>query len=353
VRRENTQVVPLGKMNVGGHNPIWVEAMGRQHPKNVERCLAEITLAQEAGCEIFRLAVPDEDALQGLARMKPHLDIPLIADVHFRLDLGIQAALLGVEAIRINPGTIGKKEHLAQLVEVLRSWNTTLRLGANTGSLPPRWKKTDRVKALLESLREIVHFFEQKGVTKIILSAKSTEIEETILIYEQLSTSFPYPLHIGLTEAGSGVEGIIKSSIALGILLREGIGNNIRVSLTASTPILETKVAWSILESLKLRHRNIEIISCPTCARKRGNVVSLVQELKKRTKHMEIKKPVKIAIMGCEVNGPGEAKEADWGIALSKGEKAVLFAKGEIVTVVSQKEALTKLLERAIPSIIE
>jgi (E)-4-hydroxy-3-methylbut-2-enyl-diphosphate synthase len=346
MRREETREVPLGRIKVGGKNPVWVEAMGREHPAMVEKCVREITMAEKAGCEIFRLAIPDQRALEGLKEVRKYAHLPLVADVHFDLRLGIEAARFGIEAIRINPGTIGRKADFEELLETLKSTGTTLRLGANTGSIPSRLRGQDRIKALFESMVNSVEVIERKGIKNIILSAKSTEVEETISIYEKLSATFTYPLHVGLTEAGSGIEGIIKSTVALGILLRTGIGNNIRVSLTSSSPVLETKVAWTLLESMGLRYRNIQIISCPTCARKRGNVVSLVHEFKKATEGFRPGLPLKVAIMGCEVNGPGEAKEADWGLALSKNHRAALFAKGEVVEVVSQEMALRKLLEK-------
>lgn len=346
MRREETKEVPLGKIKVGGKNPIWVEAMGRTHPARVRECIQEIRRSEEAGCELFRIAIPDQEALEGLREVKKYVSLPLIADIHFRLKLGVKAILQGVEAIRINPGTIGNKEDLKELLEVAKSRNTAFRLGANTGSLPSRFRKKDRVEALFGSIGESVGLLEKEGITNIILSAKSTDVEETITIYERLSSTFPYPLHVGLTEAGSGIEGITKSAIALGVLLREGIGNNIRVSLTSSQPILETKVAWALLESLGLRYRNIQIISCPTCARRRGNVVSLVQKLKREMSGFCSGRPLRIAIMGCEVNGPGEAKEVDLGLALSKDHKAVFFAQGKITEVIPQNIALAKLLRK-------
>ncbi|MGC8778835.1 MAG: flavodoxin-dependent (E)-4-hydroxy-3-methylbut-2-enyl-diphosphate synthase, partial [Candidatus Caldatribacteriaceae bacterium] len=262
------------------------------------------------------------------------------------IGIGSELARLGIEAIRINPGTMGRKADFEEFLEIVKSTGTAVRLGANTGSLPPRFRAKDRVKALFDSIEESVELAERKGVKNIILSAKSTDTEETIAIYQKLSTAFSYPLHIGLTEAGGGIEGITKSSVALGILLREGIGNNIRISLTSSQPVLETRVAWALLESLGLRYRNIQIISCPTCARRRGNVVSLVHELKRATGGLQSEKPLKVAVMGCEVNGPGEAKEADLGLALSKNHQAVLFVKGEIVEITPQEMALRKLLQR-------
>ncbi len=353
MKRENTWEVPLGKIKVGGTNPIWVEAMGRESPAKVSESIREIKEAQEEGCEIFRLAVPDEESLFGLSQIKKQVDLPLIADVHFRLDLGVKAAQLGIDAVRVNPGTVGNQEKLEELIKILQDKNLTLRLGANTGSIPPRYRKKNRVEALFDSLKELLAIPEKFNFRNIILSAKSTDVEETIAIYDKLSQAFFYPLHVGLTEAGEGEEGIVKSSIALGIILREGIGNNIRVSLTAPTPVLETRIAWSILEALKLRSRGLEIISCPTCARRKGDVVMLTRHFKQKVKERKIKMVGKVAIMGCEVNGPGEAKEADWGIAFATKGRALLFSRGERIKLVKQEEAEEELINLIIKEMEE
>ncbi|MGB4411147.1 MAG: flavodoxin-dependent (E)-4-hydroxy-3-methylbut-2-enyl-diphosphate synthase [Atribacterales bacterium] len=344
MRRENTKEIPLGKIKVGGKNPIWVEAMGRENPAKIRESIREIREAQEEGCEIFRLAVPDEESLFGLSQIKKQVDLPLIADVHFNLELGIKAVQLGIDAVRVNPGTAGNKEKLEELIKVLHDKNLALRIGANTGSLPLHYREKNRVEALFDSVEELISITEKNNFRNIILSAKSTDIEETIAIYDKLSRAFSYPLHVGLTEAGEGEEGIVKSSIALGIILREGIGNNIRVSLTAPDPVSETRVAWSILEALKLRSKGLEIISCPTCARRKGDVVALTRDFKRKVKERKIKIVGKVAIMGCEVNGPGEAREADWGLAFAPRGKALLFSRGERIKMVKQEEAEEELI---------
>ncbi|HXL01594.1 MAG TPA: flavodoxin-dependent (E)-4-hydroxy-3-methylbut-2-enyl-diphosphate synthase [Candidatus Atribacteria bacterium] len=353
MKRENTREVSLGKIKVGGKNPIWVEAMGRESPAKVKESIEEIEKVIEEDCEIFRLAVPDEESLLGLLEIKRRIDIPLIADVHFNLDLGIKAAQLGIDAVRVNPGTAGNKKKLGELIKILQDKNLALRIGANTGSLPLHYRGKNRVEALFGSLEELVSIPEKNNFKNIILSAKSTDVEETIIIYEKLSRAFPYPLHVGLTEAGEGGEGIVKSSIALGIILREGIGNNIRVSLTATDPVLETRVAWSILEVLKLRSKGLEIISCPTCARRKGDVVALTRDFKQKVRERKIKIVGKVAIMGCEVNGPGEAKEADWGLAFAPQEKALLFSRGERIKIVRQEEAEEELISLIIKEMEE
>uniref|UniRef100_A0A7V3YHN8 4-hydroxy-3-methylbut-2-en-1-yl diphosphate synthase (flavodoxin) n=1 Tax=Candidatus Caldatribacterium californiense TaxID=1454726 RepID=A0A7V3YHN8_9BACT len=349
MKRRRTQEVPLGSLTVGGDSPVWVEAMGRKHPGEWMSCLREIEEAFSQGCEIFRVAVFDDCGVSGLREIKKRSrDLPLVADIHFTLQLAFQAVEAGVDAIRINPGTARDVGLLESLIDFARDRGVTLRIGANTGSLPPSLRGKKRSEALVESVGLCVDLAEKKNMRRLILSAKSPDIEETIEVYRRLSRIFPYPLHIGLTEAGGGLEGIVKSSVALGVLLAEGIGDTLRVSLTSQSPVLEVKVGWEILEALNIRSRGVTVISCPTCARVRGNVVSCVQRFRRAIAPLEKvarKTPLKVAIMGCEVNGPGEAREADFGLALSSGGKAVLFARGMVTAVVPQEEALEKLVD--------
>lgn len=344
MKRRKTQEVPLGSLIVGGGHPIWVEAMGRKHPGDWKACLREIDQAFSKGCEIFRIAVFDEEGVAGLREIrKKRQNLPLVADIHFTVQLAFQAIEVGVDAIRINPGTVPNQLVLERLIEFARDRGVVLRIGANAGSLPHVFRGKERSQALFESIAECVNLAEKKGMKHLILSAKSSSVEETVTVYRKLHENFSYPLHIGLTEAGSGIEGIVKSSVALGILLEEGIGDTLRVSLTSKNPVLEVAVGWEILKALGLRSRGVRIVSCPTCARVRGDVVSFVREFRKAIAPFEEALELTVAIMGCEVNGPGEAKEADFGLALSAGGKAVLFARGEIVAVVSQKEGIDRL----------
>ncbi|MGQ9622651.1 MAG: flavodoxin-dependent (E)-4-hydroxy-3-methylbut-2-enyl-diphosphate synthase [Candidatus Caldatribacteriaceae bacterium] len=347
MRRKRTREVPLGSLVVGGEHPIWVEAMGRTHPGEWKRCLEEMEKAASSGCEIFRVAVFDEKAVEGLKVIKGQKrGIPLVADIHFDLSFALSAIKAGVDAVRINPGTAKNKSVVKSLINLARERNVVLRLGANTGSLPSYLKGEKRSDALFESVGEYVELARAQGMENLILSAKSTEVEETVEVYRRLSEAFPYPLHIGLTEAGGGIQGIVKSAVAIGILLFEGIGDTLRVSLTSRSPVLEAEVAWKILESLGIRSKDVTLISCPTCARRRGDVVSFVQRFRQKMAGFKVPEGVaiKVAIMGCEVNGPGEAKEADFGLALSKDGKAVLFARGSVLEVVSQEEGVEKLL---------
>ncbi|NLJ50217.1 MAG: flavodoxin-dependent (E)-4-hydroxy-3-methylbut-2-enyl-diphosphate synthase [Candidatus Atribacteria bacterium] len=344
MKREKTLQVNLGSVAIGGDSSVSVESMGRIHPGRVEECLNEIRAAALAGSDCFRIAVPDEKALSGLIQLKKHSPLPLIADIHFSPALALKAAQAGIDGIRINPGTWKNRFQFHQLIDILKTGNGVLRLGANTGSLPSHLQKKGRVEALLDSIIETLEVPQKKNFNRIILSAKSTDIEETIEIYERLAEVFSYPLHVGLTEAGEGIEGIIKSTIALGTILRKGIGNNLRVSLTSPNPVLESQVAVQILRGVGLRQKGIEVISCPTCARTRGDVVSFVKEIKEAIQLISSPSPLKLAIMGCEVNGPGEAKEADLGLAFGKST-ALLFVRGKVMKTIHQQDALPELIK--------
>ncbi|MCS7241404.1 MAG: flavodoxin-dependent (E)-4-hydroxy-3-methylbut-2-enyl-diphosphate synthase [Candidatus Caldatribacterium sp.] len=343
--RRRTREVPLGPLTVGGEHPIWVEAMGRKHPGDWRACLEEVDQAFSRGCEIFRIAVFDEEGIEGLREIRRRRrDFPLVADIHFNAQFAFRAVEVGVDAVRVNPGTFPNRRMLESLIEVARDRGVTLRIGANVGSLPFALRGKEKSEALFESVAECVNLAEQKGMEYLILSAKSSDIGETVAVYRKLSEHFPYPLHIGLTEAGSGVAGIVKSSVALGILLAEGIGDTIRVSLTSRSPILEIEVGWEILKALGVRSRGIRLVSCPTCARARGDVVSFVREFQRAIATLKGVLELTVAIMGCEVNGPGEAREADFGLALSVGGRAVLFARGEVIAVVPQEGAIARLV---------
>lgn len=345
MKREKTLQVYLGSIAIGGCSPVSVESMGRVYPGRVEESLNEIHAAALVGSDCFRIAVPDEGALSGIIQLKKHSPLPLIADIHFSPVIALKAAQAGIDGIRVNPGTWKNQLQYHQLIERLQAGNGVLRLGANTGSLPSHLQKKGRVEALLDSIIEMLEVPQKKDFHRIILSAKSTDINETIEVYERLADTFSYPLHVGLTEAGEGFEGIIKSTIALGTILQKGIGNNIRVSLTSPNPILETQVAVEILRGVGLRQKGIEVISCPTCARTRGDVVSFVKEIKEVIRLISSPSPLKLAIMGCEVNGPGEAKEADLGIAFGKST-ALFFVRGKVIKTVHQQDALPELIKQ-------
>ncbi|HSV31241.1 MAG TPA: (E)-4-hydroxy-3-methylbut-2-enyl-diphosphate synthase [Atribacteraceae bacterium] len=344
MKRQDTHVVALGNITVGGESPVSIEAMGRSHPAHIQKTLREIRRSVREGCEIFRLAVPDREALEGLKILHPKSPLPLIADIHFIPELAWDAVRAGIDGVRINPGTFRNQEKYINLVEMLKDSQTVLRLGANAGSLPAALQKESRVKALFEIIATYLEVPRKKNFHRVILSAKSSDIEETIETNHLLSEAFPYPLHIGLTEAGEGEEGIIKSTLGVGILLREEIGNTIRISLTSNDPVLETRAASILLKTLGLKNEGIEIISCPTCARKMGDVVSLVRILKKKLARYKVNRNIRIAVMGCEVNGPGEAREADFGLALAKGT-AVLFSHGKVIGTVHRDRAIDVFLD--------
>ncbi len=347
MKRHDTAEVFLGKLGVGGSHPVSVEAMGRTHPSRYRDTLDEIRLAQEAGCEIFRLAIPDEESLEGLKKITAESPLPLVADIHFAPQLALSAAGSGVGAVRVNPGTMGERAQYRELVLRLADYGCVLRLGANAASLPKAFQKMKPSQALVCCIAEWLEEPLKLSFHNIILSAKSSSIEVNEEASRNLSHSFPYPIHIGLTEAGEGTDGIIQSTLGIGMLLREGIGNTIRVSLTSSSPVLETQVGVGILNALGLRRRGFQIISCPTCARKKGDVVLLVCELKKRLGKLKQTVPLTVAVMGCEVNGPGEAREADVGLAFGR-ERAVIFSRGVVVETVPHREGMEALLESII-----
>ncbi|QPM69282.1 flavodoxin-dependent (E)-4-hydroxy-3-methylbut-2-enyl-diphosphate synthase [Atribacter laminatus] len=345
MKREKTFQVFLGSLAIGGRSSVSVESMGRVYPGRVDECLNEICAAAAAGSDCFRIAVPDEGALSGIIQLKKHSPLPLVADIHFSPIIALKAVEAGIDGIRVNPGTWKNRLQYQQLIERMKARNGVLRLGANTGSLPSHLQKKGRVEALLDSIIEMIEIPQKNDFHRIILSAKSTDINETIEIYERLADAFSYPLHVGLTEAGEGFEGIIKSTIALSTILQKGIGNNIRVSLTSPNPVLESQVAVQILQGVGLRQKGIEVISCPTCARTRGDVVSFVREIKEAVQMISSPFPIKLAIMGCEVNGPGEAKEADLGLAFGKST-ALLFVQGKVVKTMHQQDALSELVKQ-------
>ncbi len=344
MRRQETLTITLGRVEVGGNHSVSVEAMGRVHPSRYEEALQEIEAAEEAGCEIFRLAVPDVDALEGLKKIKQKTQVPLVADIHFSPRLALAVCESGVEAIRVNPGTMGSKNQYRELLLRLEDNGCVLRLGANAASLPKTYHHMKPAEALFLCISEWLEEPQKLSFHNIILSAKSSSLEANEESARKLSRFFPYPLHLGLTEAGEGVSGIVKSTLGIGSLLREGIGNTIRVSLTSINPVLETQVGVSILNVLGLRKQGLEIISCPTCARKKGDVVLFVCELKKRLGGLKQTKPLTVAVMGCEVNGPGEAREADVGLAFGR-ERAVIFSKGIVERTVPHREGVEALLE--------
>jgi (E)-4-hydroxy-3-methylbut-2-enyl-diphosphate synthase len=344
VARKNTKTIYVGKVPIGGENPIVVQSMTKTDTADVESTLRQIKSLESSGCEIIRLAVPNINAAKSLAKIKKSIRIPMIADIHFNWRLALEAIEQGVDGLRINPGNIGTKWKTKEVVTAAKERGIPIRIGVNAGSLEKELLKKyghPKPEALVESAGRHIQILEELNFTNIKVSLKASEVLKTVEAYRLFSERYNYPLHIGISEAGPPSRGIIKSSVGLGILLSEGIGDTIRVSLTAE-PEEEVRVAYEILKSLGLRKKGIDIISCPTCGRCKIDIKGLATEVEYRLR--EIDKPITVAVMGCIVNGPGEAREADFGIAGGKG-RGILFKKGKILRTVKEEELLDALLK--------
>lgn len=340
--RRKTNQVWVGSVPVGGEAPISVQSMTNTDTRNVPQTVKQIKELEEIGCEIVRVAVPDQEAALALGNIKKQISIPLVADIHFNYKLALQALEMGVDALRINPGNIGEKNRVKTVIQAAKERKVPIRIGVNAGSLEKHLlTKYDgpTAQALVDSALGHVSILEEENFSDIVISVKASDVVTTLQAYQLLSARTDYPLHLGVTEAGTVWSGSIKSSIGIGALLAQGIGDTIRVSLTGS-PLEEIKVGYQILKALGLREKGPEIISCPTCGRCQVDLIPLAEEIEKRCQ--SITKPLKVAIMGCVVNGPGEAKEADIGIAGGKGE-GLLFKKGQIVRKVPAHQLIDTL----------
>ena len=343
MKRKITKKISIGKVPIGGGSPIIVQSMLKTHPENPQETLNQAMALKKAGCELIRIALPQEETCNIIPFLKRGIDIPLIGDIHFNHKIAIKAMELGIDAIRINPGTINNVRKVKEIVLVAKETGTPIRIGMNTGSIEKRiLKKYSRpcADAMVESALYYVNFFEDLGWRELKVSLKASDIYQTVDAYKKFSEQSDYPLHIGITEAGPIFSGVIKSSIGIGILLYEGIGDTIRVSLTGN-PVYEVTAAYHILRDLGLRKRGINIISCPTCGRCKTNIFDIVADFEKEVDHFETN--LNVAIMGCEVNGPGEAKEADIGIAFG-AHKAVMFSRGTIIKTGIPKEMAKNIL---------
>ncbi len=339
-KRSKTRVVSVGGVKIGGGNPIVVQSMTDTSPEDVKETLIEIRRLKNAGAELVRVAIPDKKSLEYFERITQNSPLPVIADIHFNPELAIEAMKRGAKKIRINPGNITNRNAVKRIINEARARDIPIRIGVNSGSLEKKFLKKYKhptPEAMVESLADTVEFFEKHRFYDIVLSAKSTDPVINIEANRMLSKIFPYPIHIGLTEAGLLPEGAVWSAVALSPLLLEGIGDTIRISITGD-PVREVDIAYEILSSLGLRRKRLRIIACPVCGRAEIDVEKLANEVKKRTESIK-DKPLKIAVMGCVVNGPGEAKEADYGIAGGKG-KGAIFKKGKIIKKSVKEEKL-------------
>ncbi|HPD60371.1 MAG TPA: flavodoxin-dependent (E)-4-hydroxy-3-methylbut-2-enyl-diphosphate synthase [Thermodesulfobacteriota bacterium] len=344
MKRHPTKIITIGNIKVGGRAPISVQSMTKTDTRDAAATISQIQELEEAGCEIIRVAVPDKTAAQQLEKIKNHTAIPLIADIHFNHRLALTAIDAGVDGLRINPGNIGEKRKVAEVVKKASSRSVPIRIGVNAGSLEKDLLKKyghPSPPALVASALRNIKLLESFDFDLIKVSLKASDVLSTVKAYRLIASKTHYPLHLGVTEAGPLLRGTIKSSLGMGILLAEGIGDTIRVSLTAP-PLEEVKVGYAILQALKLRRFGPEIISCPTCGRCEVNIEGTVKELENRISHL--KKSITIAVMGCAVNGPGEAREADIGIAGGKGS-GLLFKKGKPLGKVPAQDLVDRLIE--------
>lgn len=343
--RTNTHQVSIGNVMVGGGAPVAVQSMLSCPTTETETCLAQIDRLQENGCEIVRVAIPNKDALESFGRICSLSPLPVVADIHFDYRLGLEAVKRGAAKLRINPGNIGSIDHVDALIDTAGTAGIPIRIGVNAGSLASEYREqvdTPLAVRLSASAVAFVEHFISRGFGDVVVSAKAHDVMTTVETYRRLSEALPeIPLHLGITEAGTLQQGTVKSAVGLGVLLMEGIGDTMRVSLTAPVEE-EVRVAWEILAALGLRRRSPELVSCPTCGRCQVDMVSIANEVSDRLQSVD--KPLKIAVMGCVVNGPGEAADADIGVACGK-DAGVIFANGKKLRKVPESEIIEALFE--------
>lgn len=342
ITRRSSKQIQIGDVKIGGGAPISVQSMCNTDTRDVEATVSQIKQLQEAGCELVRLAVLNKDAAATIKEIKKQVTIPLIADIHFDYRLAIQCIENGIDALRLNPGNIGREENVKKVVALAKTNNIPIRIGINAGSLDKNIAALDLPlhEKMVKSAMQHIAILEDNGFDKIKISLKSSSVVTTIEAYRLMAQKVDYPLHLGLTESGTLNGGLVKSAIGIGTLLAEGIGDTIRVSLTEN-PVEEVYAGYSILKSLEIRQHGVNFISCPTCGRCRIDLIGLAKKVENALKN--VNKPITVAVMGCPVNGPGEAKHADYGVAGAIGE-GYIFKKGEIIKRVAEKDILNELL---------
>lgn len=347
MNRKTTKSVKVGGVTIGGGAPVVVQSMTNTDTRNVSETLKQIHALSQAGCEVVRLAVLDRDAADALKEISLRSDLPVIADIHFDYQLALLAIEQGVHGLRLNPGNIGARWKVQEVVRACKEREIPIRIGVNAGSLEKEiLEKYQGVTAegMVESALGHIRLLEEEGYDKIKVSLKASHVPLMLKAYRQISETVDYPLHIGVTEAGTVRSGLVKSAVGIGSLLAEGIGDTLRVSLTGD-PVKEIPVALEILRVLGLRERGVELISCPTCGRTQVNLAELAENVEERLSQLpSLDRPLKVAVMGCAVNGPGEAREADFGIAGGKG-MGLLFRKGEIIARLPEEDLLPALLK--------
>ena len=345
MERRNTRQVMVGNVPIGGGAPIVVQSMTNTRTQDVDATVGQIAGLAEAGCEVVRVAIPDRDAVEAFREIKQQTCVPLVADVHFDYKLALGAIESGADKLRINPGNIGSKQRVEAVVRSAKERRIPIRIGVNAGSIERRLFQRyggPTHEALVESALSHVVLLERLGFEDIVLSLKASDVPVTLAAYRAIAQKVDYPLHVGITEAGTVRSGTVRSAVGIGALLAWGIGDTIRVSL-AGDPVEEIAVAYEILKSLHLRSRGPTVIACPTCSRTEIDLVAIANEVERRTAHL--KAPLRIAVMGCAVNGPGEAREADIGVAGGKGA-GLIFRHGETVRRVKEANIVDALMEQ-------
>ena len=348
-RRKTRQII-IGNVKIGSNSPISIQSMTNTDTADVKATINQIKALERAGCEIVRVAVPNMEAAEAVGKIKKSINIPLIADIHFDYRLALKVIDKGVDGLRLNPGNIGDKERIKTVVKAAREKKIPIRIGVNAGSLEKDILEKyghPTPEAMVESAMRHIKFLEDLDFHEIKVSLKASDVWKTIDAYRLLAKKVDYPFHIGITEAGTIFSGTVKSAAGLGVLLSEGIGDTLRVSLTGD-PVEEVRIGWEILKAMKLRERGVNIISCPTCGRIKLDIITLANEIEKRLSH--ITKPINIAVMGCVVNGPGEAIESDIGIAGGDGV-GMLYMKGKPAKKVKEKdivEAIVREVEKGV-----
>ena len=345
ILRRKTKIVKVGKVNVGGENPISVQSMTNTLTKDIKNTIKQIQEISKAGADIVRVSCPDQESSKALKEIVKHIDIPVVADIHFHYKRAIEAAENGADCLRINPGNIGSTSKIKEVIEAAKSNNCSIRIGVNAGSLEKdilEKYKEPCPEALVESAMRNIKIIEDLNFSNFKVSVKSSDVFLSVKSYKQLSKQTDYPLHLGITEAGSYIPGSIKSAIGLGNLLMEGVGDTIRVSLS-DDPVQEVKIGNEILKSIGLRNRGVKIISCPSCARQGFKVIDTVKLLEEKLSH--IKEPITLSIIGCVVNGPGEAALTDIGITGGGKESNMLYLNGVQTEKLSNNEIISKVID--------
>lgn len=343
IKRKQTRVIKVGNVMIGGNYPVVIQSMCNTDTRDIEKTVKQILELEKAGCQIVRVAVPDMAAAEAVGEIKKRISIPLVADIHFDYKLALKVMDLGIDKVRINPGNIGEESRIQTVVEKAKQKQIPIRIGVNSGSLEKDLiQKYGGVtpEGLVESALRHVKILEKYQFYDIVVSIKASNVPFSVQAYTLLSEKIDYPIHVGITEAGTVYSGTVKSAVGIGAILLQGIGDTIRVSLTGN-PVEEIKVAKEILKSVGMLEQGIELISCPTCGRTQIDLISIANEVEQKCKSLN--KKLKVAVMGCVVNGPGEAREADIGIAGGKGE-GLLFKKGKIIKKIPENELVEQLM---------